>query len=39
MEREGRLPHGGDSGGGLTGPSIATQSRIMDLPKTHQRPL
>jgi len=27
MEREEKLPHGGGSGGGLTGPSVATQSR------------
>ena len=27
MGWEGKLPHGGDSGGGLTGPSVATQSR------------
>jgi len=27
MEREGKLPYGGGSGGSLTGPSVATQSR------------
>ena len=27
LEREGRLPHGGGSGGGLTGPSVDAQSR------------
>jgi len=27
MEREGKLPLGGGSGGGLTGPSVAAQLR------------
>jgi len=27
MRREGKLPHGGGSDGGLIGPSITTQSR------------
>jgi len=27
MRREGKLPHGGGSGGGLTGPSVSAQSR------------
>ena len=36
MEREERLPHGGGSGGGLTGPSVATNQDIVDLAETHQ---
>jgi len=27
MGRKGKLPHGGGFGGGLTGPSVATQLR------------
>ena len=30
MGMEGKLPHGGGSGGGLTGPSVAAQSRYRE---------